>query len=178
MLSSERIVSHSFQKLAHWGRAMGTGCQCCPPPLLPSTHCSQAVVRNLQQQMERLVFQNPEYHLLTVTPIGTEGAQGPVPYLWKVVIFWVGCFSFLNPSGLCQNSFTSMLVVDFLMWPLPWTLRIYFWLTQECKQRDVFDLHHLTHLSSCLMDQSCHKFGEMFLWQWKCIPGAWDTCTY
>ena len=165
MLSSERIVSHSFQKLAHWGRAMGTGCQCCPPPLLPSTHCSQAVVRNLQQQMERLVFQNPEYHLLTVTPIGTEGTQGPVPYLWKVVIFWVGCFSFLNPSGLCQNSFTSMLVVDFLMWPLPWTLRIYFWLTQECKQRDVFDLHHLTHLSSCLMDQSCHKFGEMFLWQ-------------
>lgn len=104
-----------FSKVGTLGESDGYRLPVRTPPLLPSTHCSQAVVRNLQQQMERLVFQNPEYHLLTVTPIGTEGAQGPVPHLWKVVIFWVGCFSFLNPSGLCQNSFTSMLVVDFLM---------------------------------------------------------------
>lgn len=106
-----------FSKFGTLGESDGYRLPVRTPPLLPSTHCSQAVVRNLQQQMERLVFQNPEYHLLmlTVTPIGTEGAQGPVPHLWKVVIFWVGCFSFLNPSGLCQNSFTSMLVVDFLM---------------------------------------------------------------
>lgn len=44
-----------FSKVGTLGESDGYRLPVRTPPLLPSTHCSQAVVRNLQQQMERRV---------------------------------------------------------------------------------------------------------------------------